>query len=289
VGVLTPLADEAFLVMASGSLLIGTTNVLTALGEKATHAAALDLKAPKESPIFSGTATAADLTVSGTLRVGTTNVLSTLNLKANASDVYTRAQIETNMQPRIASFDAPLKYTENLLTGINSLSIDSTVPFPIGNIECSGTLSIDTIEARFAYHIHFDNNLTVSGNIQTIGNLDITGEINFKSIKPWIGLLVNTSGAITVNVGQVPTSEITVSLSNNIFTITYTPHPLGTLGFLYFAQATGSTIFSATTTTNTATNIKIYIKSAAKFNIGGNLYVTLCREIVDISIVKIKT
>ncbi len=55
VGVLTPVADEAFWVMASsrmdgnllvdgnincgGNLLVGTTNVLTALGEKATMTA----------------------------------------------------------------------------------------------------------------------------------------------------------------------------------------------------------------------------------------------------------
>ena len=71
--VLTPLADDAFLVMSSGhvngnlvvdgnincggSLLIGTTNVLTALGEKATTSA-LNLKAPLESPALTGTATA---------------------------------------------------------------------------------------------------------------------------------------------------------------------------------------------------------------------------------------
>jgi hypothetical protein len=248
--------------------------VLTALGEKATTAA-LDLKAPLESPALTGTATAVDLTVSGTLRAGTTNVLSTLNLKANTSDVYTRAQIETAMQPKIASFTAPLMYTENLLTGINSLSIDTTAQLSIGDIESSGTLSVDTIEAKLADHIQVNQNLTVAGNLFTNGNLDVDGEINCKSIKPWIGLLVNASGAITANVGQVPTSEIAVSLASSIFTITFTnsPHPLGTLGFLSFAQATGSTNFSATTTTNTATNIKIYIKSAANVNIGGSFYV----------------
>jgi hypothetical protein len=74
----------------SGALLVGTTNVATALGEKATIVN-LDLKAPKASPALTGTATAVDLTVSGALLVaGGTNVLSTLNLKAPiASPIFT--------------------------------------------------------------------------------------------------------------------------------------------------------------------------------------------------------
>ena len=105
--------------------------------------------------------------------------------------------------------------------------------------------------------------------------MDVDGTITCNSLKPWIGLLVNASGAITANVGQVPDSEIAVSLANSVFTITFatSPHPLGSLGFLSFAQATGSTNFSGTTTTNTSTNIKVYIKSAANVNIGGAFYV----------------
>ncbi len=61
-----------------------------------------------------GTSTVNNLTVSGTLLVGTTNVLSTLNLKANASDVYTKAQIAGSFQPKIDSFTAPLQFTENI-------------------------------------------------------------------------------------------------------------------------------------------------------------------------------
>jgi hypothetical protein len=104
--------------------------VVDALGEKATPAD-LALKAPKESPIFTGTATAAALTVSGALLVGTTNVVSALNLKADTSDTYTRTQIETTLQAKISSFVSPLKYTSNALTGFNSLSIDPTVFQPV--------------------------------------------------------------------------------------------------------------------------------------------------------------
>ena len=55
-------------ITCDGSLTVASTNVLTALGEKATTTA-LNLKAPKESPAFTGTATAAALTVSGALLV----------------------------------------------------------------------------------------------------------------------------------------------------------------------------------------------------------------------------
>ena len=71
-----------------GNLLIGTTNVLTSLNDKATIAN-LDLKAPKASPALTGTATAANLTVSGDLLIGTTtmvNVLTTLADKMATSD-----------------------------------------------------------------------------------------------------------------------------------------------------------------------------------------------------------
>jgi hypothetical protein len=64
----------------TGSLTVGSTNIMTELGTKAT-AASVDLKAPKNNPALTGTATAANLTVSGDLLVGATNVLTTLNKK----------------------------------------------------------------------------------------------------------------------------------------------------------------------------------------------------------------
>ena len=97
----------------SGNLLAGTTNVLTALGEKATTTA-LNLKAPLASPALTGTATAANLTVATNLLIGATNVLTTLNLKANTTDTYTRTQVANLFQPLISSFDSPLRCDVNI-------------------------------------------------------------------------------------------------------------------------------------------------------------------------------
>jgi hypothetical protein len=150
---------------------------------------ALALKAPLASPALTGTATAVNLTVSGTLLAGTTNVLTTLNSKANTSDVYTRTQIENALQPKIASFVAPLKYTENILTGINTLSIDATVPFPTGDIECSGTLSVDTIETRFSDTIQINDNVTITGELVVAGNNMV------QMLNPyWVAVVIGFSG-----------------------------------------------------------------------------------------------
>ena len=111
VGVALPeLDDVGFQVMASGQidgnlvvdgnincggdLFIGTINVATALGNRATTTA-VDLTAPKESPSFSGTATAAALTVSEALTVGTTNVLTALEQKATTSALNLKAALES--------------------------------------------------------------------------------------------------------------------------------------------------------------------------------------------------
>ena len=106
----------------SGNLLAGTTNVLTALGEKATTTA-LNLKPPLASPALTGTATAANLTVSTNLRIGTANVLTSLNSKANTSDVYTKTQVANFFHPIIDSFVSPLRCDLNILSGINALSL----------------------------------------------------------------------------------------------------------------------------------------------------------------------
>ena len=96
-----------------------------------------------------GATAAANLIVSGALVVGTTNVLSALNLKANASDVYTRAQTEAGLQPKIYVFDAPLNYTQNLLTGVNSLSSDSTsLLSSVSRIMCTNTSDAPTLSYR---------------------------------------------------------------------------------------------------------------------------------------------
>ena len=117
--------------------------------------------------------------------------------------------------------------------------------------------------------------LTVAQTATFAGNITVAGSITCTSTKPYIGLHINGTGAIIANVGQVLTSAITVSNVSSVYTITFTtsPHPLGTNGYLTFAQAISSTIFSATTTTNTATTINVYIKSATNVNIGGSFYV----------------
>ena len=48
---------------------------------------ALNAKAPTESPVLTGTATAANLTVSGALLIGTTNVSTALGEKATTAQL----------------------------------------------------------------------------------------------------------------------------------------------------------------------------------------------------------
>ena len=117
--------------------------------------------------------------------------------------------------------------------------------------------------------------LTVAQTATFNGNITVAGSITCNSTKPWIGLFVNGSGSIISNVGQVPTSAITVSIASNVATMTFTnnPHPLGLNGYLTFAQAISSTTFSAATTTNTATTINVYIRNAAGAILGGSFYI----------------
>jgi hypothetical protein len=265
----------------SGNLLAGTTNVLTALGEKATTTA-LDLKAPLASPALTGTTTAANLTVATNLLIGTTNVLTSLNSKANTTDTYTKTQVANLFQPLISSFGSPLRCDVNILSGLSTLSIEETAILTIGDIESSGTLSIDTIEAKISDHIQVNNNLTVAGNVRTNGNLDVDGVINCGDIKglnrPYIGLLINANGTIASNVGQVPNSSIAVTIAGtNAYTITFTttPHPLGEA---YLAFATPKTTASTTpvvgaTCTQTATSITVWNRTYLNSNIAYSFYV----------------
>jgi hypothetical protein len=173
-------ASTATNLTVSGALVVGTTNVATALGQMATPAA-LDLKAPKASPTFSGTATAADLTVNGALVVGTTNVVSALNLKANTSDVYTKTQIETTLQPKISAFNAPLKYTSNVLTGFNSLSLDPTVFQPV--MPWASCL-ITTASNGTAFVFSFGFQTITTANLTRVGHNDKAYKITFPTPHP---------------------------------------------------------------------------------------------------------
>jgi hypothetical protein len=188
---------------------------------------ALALKAPLASPALTGTATASNLTVSTNLLIGATNVMTSLNSKANASDVYTRAQIISAFQPLIDSFTAPLKYTESILTGINTLSIDPEAILTIGDIDSSGTLTIDTIEAKAANHVRFTNNVLVEGNLDA--ELDISCRkltvTEFHPIKPYIALYVAGNAISTSTaVGYLAPSNFTMTrVGAGLYTFNFTP------------------------------------------------------------------
>ncbi len=53
---------------------------------------------------------------------------------------------------------------------------------------------------------------TFNGNISCTGNITCANLVGTATTKPWIGLFVNGSGTIIANVGQVPTSAITITI-----------------------------------------------------------------------------
>jgi hypothetical protein len=108
-------------------------------------------------------------------------VVSALNLKANASDFYTKAQIETTLQPKISSFAAPLKYTSNTLTGFNSLSIDPTVFQPVMPwASCLITTAANGTAVVF--NLGFQNITTA--NLTRVGSGNKAYKINFPNPHP---------------------------------------------------------------------------------------------------------
>ena len=62
----------------------------------------MDLKAPMASPTFTGTATAAALTVSGTLLVGTTNVVDALGDKATLAQLALKTNVSRTTNSAVA-------------------------------------------------------------------------------------------------------------------------------------------------------------------------------------------
>jgi hypothetical protein len=222
----------------SGALVIGTTNVATELNLKATTAT-LETRAPKASPIFTGTATAAALTVNGALLVGTTNVLSTLNLKANASDVYTKAQLEDKVQLKIHGFGVPLLFTENILLGVNTLSIDPTASLAIGNIAAASA--------------EITNNCTIGGNCTITGALTVSGTTSFAN-PYWVAVVIGfVGGAPTIvrNGGRyAATSLIRVSgQATGIVQFDFPAHPQGTNYIISITASAGyGTIYSTSRT-----------------------------------------
>jgi hypothetical protein len=227
---------------------------------------ALALKAPLASPALTGTATAVNLTVSGTLLAGTTNVLTTLNSKANTSDVYTRTQIENALQQKIDSFVAPLKYTENLLTGINSLSIDPTASLAIGNVAAASA--------------QITNNCTIGGTCNITGALTTTA---FYAHKPYVALYVQANVIQTsTNVGFLAPSAFTMThATNGLYSITFTPpHPNGNFYQIFATPRTsgsGQPFFVCTAKvevdSTAGTKFTVWCRNASNAIIDGDFYV----------------
>ena len=129
---LTGTATAAALTV-SGALLVGTTNVLTALGEKATTTN-LDLKAPLNNPALTGTATATNLTVNGALLIGTTNVLTSLGEKATTTNLDLKAPLSN---PALTGTATAANLTVNgaLLIGTTNVSTALNDKATIANLD----------------------------------------------------------------------------------------------------------------------------------------------------------
>ena len=227
--------------------------------------------------------------------------MSTLNLKANASDVYTRAQMESDFHTKIDSFDAPLKFTENILTYFNTLSINPAETLSIGGIQCSGTLRVDTMEKKTSDHIQVYSNLSVAGNLFTSGNLDVDLDIScrklttsaFYPVKPWVSCLISTSPTNVVSVASYGFCEITVAnitrvgTGNKAYTITFPSIHPNQANFVVMAMpwTGGSTSWDTTNTSDyictakveTSNSLSVWCRrpavSATVGIISGNFYV----------------
>ena len=152
--------------------------------------------------------------------------------------------------------------------------------FSIGDIESSGTLSIDTIETNLSDHIQVNDNLSVAGNIFTSGNLDVDGVINCGDIKgrnrPFFGLYVAANGTILANVGQVQTGITVVIASSNAYAITSTtPHPLGENYLLMAMSRTSSSsnAFAVCTGHGNTYVMTVWNRTAANAIITGPFFV----------------
>ena len=160
------------------------------------------------------------------------------------------------------------------------MSIEETASLVIGDIESSGTLSVDTIEAKLADHIQVNQNLTVAENLFTNGNLDVDGFINCGDIKgrnrPVWGLYVAANGTILANVGQVQTGITVVVASSNAYAITSTtPHPLGD-NYLIMAMSRttqNTNAFAVCTGYGTTYGMNVWNRTAANAIIPGPFFV----------------
>ena len=205
----------------SGALLVGTTNVATALGEKATITD-LDLKAPKASPAFTGTATAANLTVNGPFRVignstiidnaltvgvgvpSTENALSILGNSLLTGNLQVNANITCNGALTVASTNVLTALGEKATTANLDLKAPKASPAFTGALTCAGTATLGGA-------------LTVSGSRDDVASNITNSQLNgFSSL-----YFNNTSGASASEVGQIYCGQ-TVGLNLT----TNTAHPI---------------------------------------------------------------
>ena len=84
-----------------GTLKVGEVNIIDALGTK-VNTTSLSSYALKESPTFTGTVTAAALTVSGNLLIGTTNVLTELGTKSTTANLNLKTDLTTTNNSAVA-------------------------------------------------------------------------------------------------------------------------------------------------------------------------------------------
>ena len=266
---------------------------MASLGEKATTTA-LDLKAPLASPALTGTATASNLTVATNLLIGTTNVLTSLNSKANTSDTYTRTQTVSLFQPLISSFGSPLRSDLNILSGVTTLSIEPTAILTIRDIDCSGTLSIDTIEVKQSDHIQCNNNLTIAGNLIVEGFTDARPYVSLRVITSTAAPAVASTGTTAASIGTPGVVSLTqlgyntsVSLARgtvgttNLFTYQFTlpvAHPQGANyivngGFYTSGALSPSPNAFLTFSVASATSFSVWVRSSTNILLDGNFYV----------------
>jgi hypothetical protein len=209
--------------------------------------------------------------------------------------------MESDFQTKIDSFDAPLKFTENILSSFNTLSIDPTAALSIGDVECSGTLRVDTIQKKTSDHIQVNSNLSVAGNLFTNGNLDVDLDIScrkltmtaFHPVKPWVSCLITTSASNVVSLFNYGFCELTVAnitrvgTGNKAYTITFPSIHPNLANFAVMAvpytgsstswDTTNNTDYICTTKVENSNSLSVWCRrpgvSAAFGIISGNFYV----------------
>jgi hypothetical protein len=132
------------------------------------------LKAPKASPAFTGTATAAALTVSGTLTVGTTNVATAL------ATIPTTATLDLKAPKASPAFTgtataAALTVSGDLLVGTTNVATAlATIPTP-------ATLDLKAPKASPIFSgTSTAADLTVSGDL-LVGSTNVVSALNLKA------------------------------------------------------------------------------------------------------------